>query len=219
MEKDKEKISPEHYIESLYAQDDDLTRVCEAIRSHNMPEISIAPGYGRLLTLLVQMSGAQQILEIGALGGYSGICLARGFSKKAEANNRLVSLELKQEYADLAQQQLQQAGLGDLVEYQIGEALDNLQILAAQGCKFDFFFIDADKGNYPNYLEWAIKLSNPGAIIVGDNSFMHGRTMDASETGNSVKAIRLFNERMASDPRLVSTLLPAYDGLAVARVK
>jgi predicted O-methyltransferase YrrM len=84
---------------------------------------------------------------------------------------------------------------------------------------FDFFFIDADKGSYPEYLDFALKLAKPGAIIVGDNSFMHGRTMDLSENSNSVKAVRRFNERMAVDPRLESTILPAYDGLAIARVK
>jgi caffeoyl-CoA O-methyltransferase len=208
-------MSNEEYVESLYAEDVDLTRAIEGIRAKGMPEISIAPGYGRLLTLLVQASGAQNILEIGALGGYSGICLARGL----QDHGKLLSLELQQDYADAAYSHLQQAGLGDKVEYRIGDAMVTLPELVREELRFDFFFIDADKGSYPEYLDFALKLAKPGAIIVGDNSFMHGRTMDPSENSNSVKAVRRFNERMAADPRLESTILPAYDGLAIARVK
>ncbi|MEX2461868.1 MAG: O-methyltransferase [Paenibacillaceae bacterium] len=208
-------MSNEEYVESLFAKDLDLIRAIEGIRAQGMPEISIAPGYGRLLTLLVQASGAQNILEIGALGGYSGICLARGLQEKG----RLLSLELKQEYADVAYSHIEQAGLGEKVGYRIGDAMDTLPELVDEGARFDFFFIDADKGSYPQYLDYALKLANPGAIIVGDNSFMHGRTMDPSQNSNSVKAVRLFNERMVSDSRLESTILPAYDGLAIARVK
>jgi caffeoyl-CoA O-methyltransferase len=208
-------ISNEEYVESLFANDADLTRAIEGIRAKGMPEISIAPGYGRLLTLLVQASGAQNILEIGALGGYSGICLARGLKGKG----KLLSLELQQEYADVAYSHLQLAGLGDKVTYRIGDAMVTLPELVNEGIRFDFFFIDADKGSYPEYLDFAIKLANPGAIIVGDNSFMHGHTKDPSQNSNSVKAVRRFNERMAADPYLESTILPAYDGLAIARVK
>jgi caffeoyl-CoA O-methyltransferase len=208
-------ISNEEYVESLFANDADLTRAIEGIRAKGMPEISIAPGYGRLLTLLVQASGAQNILEIGALGGYSGICLARGL----KAAGKLLSLELQQEYADVAYSHLQAAGLGDKVAYRIGDAMVTLPELVNEEARFDFFFIDADKGSYPEYLDYALKLANPGAIIVGDNSFMHGRTMDPAENGNSVYAVRRFNERMATDPQLESTILPAYDGLAIARVK
>jgi caffeoyl-CoA O-methyltransferase len=204
----------EQYVEALLKQDAQLDSVKEGIRANNMPEISIAPGYGKLLTLLVKMTSAKAVLEIGALGGYSGICLARGLS----ADGKLISLELKQEYADVAHQHLQDAGLGEKVEYRIGEALDNLQRLADEGQKFDLFFIDADKGNYPNYLEWAIRLANPGAVIVGDNTLMHGRTMDPKEQGNAVTRMRQFNGNITSDPRLEGIILPAYDGLAIARV-
>jgi len=209
------EMDAERYVESLYAADADLSRVKEGIRARNMPEISIAPGYGRLLTLLVKMSGAKRVLEIGALGGYSGICLARGLGE----DGKLVSLELNPEYAALAKRHLTDAGLGDKVEYIVGEALASLEQLAREGRTFDLFFIDADKGNYPNYLDWAIRLGNPGAIIIGDNALMHGRTMDPTVTSPSVEAMREFNRRVASDPRLESTLLPAYDGLVIARLK
>ena len=205
----------DRYVESLYERDEDLERTEESIRRNGMPEISIAPGYGRLLTLLVRLSGAKKVLEIGALGGYSGICLARGLPE----DGRLVSLELKEEYAAVARENVRQAGLGGRVEYRIGEALGSLEKLGDEGARFDLIFIDADKGNYVNYLEWAIRLSNPGALIIGDNALMHGKTMDPAAKGPSIETIREFNRRIATDPRLESTILPAYDGLCIARVK
>ncbi|MBD2866367.1 O-methyltransferase [Paenibacillus oceani] len=203
------------YVESLYEKDADLERVRQSIADNGMPEISVAPGYGRLLTLLVGMTGAKRLLEIGALGGYSGICLARGLN----GEGKLVSLELKEEFAAVARANVEAAGLGTIVEYRIGEALPTLEKLGEEGEKFDFFFIDADKGNYVNYLEWAIRLANPGALIVGDNALLHGKTMDPAAKGNSVQVVREFNKRMATDPRLEGTILPAYDGLCIARVK
>jgi len=208
-------LNNEQYVESLYPVDDDLERAKGGIRAKGMPEISIAPGYGRLLTLLVKMSGAMRILEIGALGGYSGICLARGLTD----GGKLLSLELEQEYADLARSHLQQAHLGDKVDYMVGDALLTLQELAEKGQRYDFFFIDANKGSYPKYLEYAIQLAAPGAIIVGDNAFMNGFSANDAENSAAVKAMRIFNKQMATDIRLDSTILPAYDGLAVARVK
>ncbi|MED4603212.1 O-methyltransferase [Paenibacillus validus] len=205
----------ESYADSLFDKDETLERVLESIRKQGMPEISVAPGYGRLLTLLVRMNRAEQVLEIGALGGYSGICLARGLTERG----KLTSLELKQPYADLAYENLKLAGFGEQVEYYVGEALDSLQRLAEEGRRFDFFFIDADKGNYLNYLEWAIKLARPGALIVGDNTFMRGKTINPNEKGNAVTRMREFNQRIARDPRLDGVMLPAYDGLAIARVK
>jgi caffeoyl-CoA O-methyltransferase len=210
-----EPISAESYVEALYEQDPVLERVKEGIRSRNMPEISIASGYGRLLTLLVKMIRAKNVLEIGALGGYSGICLARGL----EAGGKLVSLELKQEFADAARLHITEAGFGEHVEYRIGEALDQFEVLKAEGKTFDFFFIDADKVNYPNYLDWAIRLANPGAVIAGDNTLMHGDVLDPAVKKASIEAMREFNRRIAEDPRLESTILPAYDGLAIARIR
>lgn len=209
-----ETSSAEQYVESLLERDPMLEKVKEAIRARNMPEVSVAPGYGKLLTMLVSMTGASRVLEIGSLGGYSGICLARGLSK----GGKLVSLELRQDYADLAYSHLREAGFGDAVEYRVGEALNSLKQLDEEGQRFDVFFIDADKGNYPHYLDWAIKLSNPGALIIGDNTLLHGRIMNPNSNGNSVTQMRKFNERMVKDPRLMGVVLPAYDGLAIARV-
>ncbi|MBY0008984.1 O-methyltransferase [Paenibacillus typhae] len=205
----------EEYSELLYTEDELLVEVKKAIAANGMPEVSIAPGYGRLLTMLVSLSRSTRILEIGALGGYSGICLCRGLA----GGGQLTSLELKPEYAQLAQSHLAKAGFADNAEYKIGPALDSLRLLEAEGRTFDFFFIDADKENYPNYLEYAIRMASPGAIIAGDNIFLRGRTLNTDKNGPAVQAMRRFNEMMASDERLTSTLLPAYDGLALAMVK
>ncbi|MBW4083209.1 O-methyltransferase [Paenibacillus sp. S150] len=205
----------EEYSEQLYTEDELLLKVKRTIKDSGMPEVSIAPGYGRLLTMLVAMSGSTRILEIGALGGYSGICLCRGLS----SGGRLTSLELKTDYAELAGRHLEEAEFGGAVEYRLGPALDSLKLLEAEGRTFDFFFIDADKENYPNYLEYAIRLAVPGAIIAGDNIFLRGRTLNAGKNGPAVQAMRRFNEMIAGDGRLTSTLLPAYDGLALAVVK
>ncbi|MEJ9216710.1 O-methyltransferase [Paenibacillus glucanolyticus] len=207
--------TPDDYVNQLYPEDEELQLVIEAIREHGMPEVSVAPAYGRLLTLLVQTAGARNILEIGALGGYSGICLCRGLP----ADGKLTSLELKEEYAALAGTHLEKAGFKDRVEYRIGPAADSLAALKREGRTFDFFFIDADKENYPLYLEYALELANPGALIAGDNCFLRGRTLNSEKNGPSVQAVRRFNEIIATDERLVSTLLPAYDGLILARVK
>ncbi|PWV99692.1 putative O-methyltransferase YrrM [Paenibacillus cellulosilyticus] len=214
---DGEASSPtaERYVDELFPVDEQWTRVREQLAAHDMPDISVEPGYGRLLTLLVHASGVQDALEIGALGGYSGICLARGL----KPGGSLVSLELKQEFADVARRNMEAAGFGEVVEYRIGDAKQSLVMLEEEGRKFDFFFIDADKGSYLDYLEWAIKLARPGAIIAADNTLLRGKTIDPTRNGPSVLAIRAFNERIANDERLIGAMLPAYDGLALAVVK
>lgn len=214
-EREIEKKTVKEYIQSIYPQDEMLDKVKASIIKKGMPNISISPGFGRLLSMLVKLSGAKQVLEIGALGGYSGICLARELGK----DGKLISLELKQEYADVAKKHLAKAGLGDLVEYRIGDAKDSLVQLEKEERKFDFFFIDADKENYPLYLEWALKLGNPGAIIAADNTLMRGRAYDESIDSPAVQAVRRFNEQLAQDDRLQSTLLPAFDGISLAMIK
>ncbi|MDQ6421835.1 O-methyltransferase [Paenibacillus sp. LHD-117] len=208
----------EHYVDGLYEADADLERVKAGIAEAGMPDISIADGYGRLLTLLVRMSGARKVLEIGALGGYSGICLARGIDQQ-EGGGSLVSLELLQPYADVAARHLAEAGFGGVANFIVGDAKESLVRLKEEGRTFDFFFIDADKEGYPVYLDYALQLAEPGAVIVGDNILLRGRTTDDTKQGPSVQAIRAFNERIARDGRLESTVLPGYDGLAIARVR
>ncbi len=208
-------LTPDEYVNQLFQEDELLLKVKEAIRANGMPEVSVAAAYGRLLTFLAKTSKAEAVLEIGVLGGYSGICLARGLSE----GGSLTSLELKEEYADMARGHLEESGFGSQVEYRIGPAADSLEQLAQEGRTFDFFFIDADKENYPVYLDYAIRLARPGAVIVGDNCFLRGRTLNPDKQGPAVLAVRRFNEQMANDPRLVTTMLPDYDGLALAWVK
>jgi caffeoyl-CoA O-methyltransferase len=208
-------VSPDQYLDDLFSRDPELERVGEAIRCAGMPEISVASGYGRLLTFLITMSKARSVLEIGALGGYSGICLARGLPD----DGRLLSLELRQDYADIAKMNLSASGLGNRAEYLVGDASESLAKLTSQGARFDFFFIDADKENYPHYLEACIQLANEGAIIAADNTLLRGKTVDESKQGPSVLAMRQFNRLIAQDSRLMGVHLPAYDGLALARIK
>ncbi|WP_138495515.1 O-methyltransferase [Paenibacillus pinistramenti] len=208
-------ITPEQYSEELYKEDEVLVNVKHSLEEAGIQDVSVAAGYGRLLTMLVRMSGAKAVLEIGALGGYSGICLARGFT----AGGRLVSLEISEVNAGLAGRNMAAAGFEGVAQYMVGPALDSMNILEQRGERFDLFFIDADKGNYVNYLEKAIALAHPGAIIVGDNTLLRGRTLNPEKNGPSVQIMRKFNEQIAADPRLMSTFLPAYDGLALAIVK
>ncbi len=208
-------LQEEQYVEKLYPIDEQLKMVKDGIAAAGMRDISVADGYGRLLTMLAKMNGALHALEVGALGGYSGICIARGLRE----GGTLVSLELMPQYAELAKKHMELAGYGEKVEYRIGDAKESFARLEKEERKFDFFFIDADKEGYPSYLDYAIKLANPGAIIIGDNIFLRGRTLNEEKQGPAVQAVRDFNQRIANDPRLESTVLPGYDGLAIAIVK
>ena len=208
-------LTPEEYVNGLLTEDEMLARIDANIQALGMPDIGVEPAYGRLLTLLVRMSGAKRVLEVGALGGYSAVCLCRGLGP----DGRLTSLELREDYAEVARRHLAEAGFDDRAEVVVGDAVDTMRRLEAEGRKFDFFFLDADKENYPNYLELAIRLAVPGAVIVADNTLLGGRVCDPERNGPSVVAMRAFNETIARDKRLTGTLLPAYDGLAVAIVR
>lgn len=144
------------YIDSVFHREDVLLEeVLSSIKENGMRSISVSPSTGKLLTMLVSISGAKNVLEIGALGGYSGICLARGFGR----DGKLTSLELEEGYAKLAHSNLSKAGFGDQVSYITGAALPSLEKLIGDNKRFDFFFIDADKENYENYLRYCIKLA------------------------------------------------------------
>lgn len=205
------------YIDETFkTQDKELEEVIASIEEHGMPPISVSPSSGKLLTLLVAISGARNVLEIGALGGYSGICLARGFGK----DGSLTSLELEERYAELAKSNLTKAGFGSQVSYLTGPALDSLAELAEEGRSFDFFFIDADKGNYPNYLEGCLKIAEPGAVIVSDNVLARGTVADSGmEPTKNTEIMKSYNQMVADHPRLESVLIPLGDGVTLARVK
>lgn len=202
--------------ETFQTQDKLLDEVLASIQENGMPSISVSPSSGKLLTLLVAMSGAKNILEIGALGGYSGICLARGFGEAG----LLTSLELEPRYAELAHSNLTKAGFGSQVIYMTGPALDSLEKLQQSDRRFDFFFIDADKGNYPNYLEGCVQLAEPGALILSDNVLARGSVADDSLLPTKHTAtMKKYNELVASHPLLESVLIPIGDGVTLSRVK
>ncbi len=205
------------YIDSVfYHQDTVLEDVITSIEENGMPSISVSPSSGKLLTMLVSISGAENVLEIGALGGYSGICLARGFGKEG----KLTSLELEERYAKLAHANLSKAGFGGQVSYMTGAALQNLEQLVEENRTFDFFFIDADKGNYENYLEYCIRLGNPGALIVTDNVLANGSVADMEvKQKRYTEQMKQFNEIVANHPQLESVLIPIGDGMTLAKIK
>lgn len=205
------------YIDAVFSNEDDLLEeVVSSIKENGMPSISVSPSAGKLLTMLVSISGAKHVLEIGALGGYSGICLARGFGKEGT----LTSLELKKEYAELAHSNLTKAGFGGQVTYMTGDALQSLEQLVKSDKRFDFFFIDADKGNYEQYLTHCIELAKPGAVIVADNVLAGGSVADQKAAPRRhTEVMRTFNKTVAQHPQLESLLTPIGDGMTVSQVK
>ena len=209
-------LNHDEYIRNLFGNEDTaLQTVNESIRKKGMPAISVQPEVGRFLSFLVSIKKPRNVMEIGALGGYSGIVLAGAL----ENEGSLTSLELEDSYAAVAKDNLTKAGLGDKVKYVIGPALQNMESLLSAGQQYDFFFIDADKVNYPNYLEMALKLAAPGAVIVADNTLQGDRVFDENVQDDNVEAIRTFNNMMANDDRIESIMLPLCDGLTVGRVK
>ncbi|MCP3763753.1 O-methyltransferase [Domibacillus sp. A3M-37] len=205
------------YIDSVFhKQDVHLEEVISSIKENGMPSISVSPSSGKLLTMLVSISGAKNILEIGALGGYSGICLARGFGKEG----KLTSLELEERYTKLAQSNLSKAGFSDQASYMTGAALQSLEKLIGDNKRFDFFFIDADKENYENYLKYCIKLAEPGALIVTDNVLAGGSVTDQdAKPKRYTEFMKKFNETVANHPQLESLLIPIGDGMTISKVK
>ncbi len=200
--------------------DETLDAVLESSAAAGMPEISVSANLGKLLSLLVQISGAIRVLEIGTLGGYSTVWLARGLP----AEGSLVSLELREDHAKLARLNLERAGLGHVATVRVGAAAASLRDLIAEGAPpFDFIFLDADKESYPIYLEGALALSRPGTLIVADNIVRKGAVFDATQSTPVLEGIRTFLRDMSANPRLSGVGLQlvgskGYDGIAIARV-
>ncbi|WP_261132430.1 O-methyltransferase [Bacillus sp. Marseille-Q3570] len=205
----------ETYIQTLFVQkDEDLEKITENMLKVGMPTISVSPESGKLLTMLVKISGAQNLLEVGALGGYSGICLLRG-NEKAQ----LTSLELNESYADVAKKHIEEAGFTGRVQYEVGPALESLEKLTHGDAVYDLFFIDADKENYSNYLNYCIRLANQGALIIADNTLWNGKVLHERAEDDDTKALQTYNQKVADHPQLESILIPLGDGLTIARVK
>jgi predicted O-methyltransferase YrrM len=209
------------YIAALFAAEDEALRAARAaMAAGGLPAINVSPAAGKLLYLLARLSGARRVLEIGTLGGYSAIWLARALPP----DGRLLTLEREERHAAVARANLARAGLAERVEVRVGPALDSLAALAAAGAgPFDLVFIDADKPSYPAYLDWAVRLGRPGTLIVADNVVRRGAVVDAAGGSASDAAIRRFNQALADHPRLEAIILPLLrqeiDGLALARIR
>ena len=198
-----------------------LDAALESSRAAGLPAISVSAPQGKLLHLLARMIGARKILEIGTLGGYSAIWLARALPE----GGRLVTLEYEQKHADVARQNIARAGLSDRVDIRVGRAIETLPALEAEGAgPFDLVFIDADKTGYPDYWPWALKLARPGAVIIADNVVRDGKVADANSSDQNVQGVRRYLARVGAEPRVTSTVLQTvgakgYDGLSIAIVQ
>lgn len=206
------------YLNALLLPPDDALAASAAA---GLPAIQVAPNQGKLLHLMARMRGAKAILEIGTLGGYSTIWLARALP----AGGRLVTLEAEPRHAEVARANIARAGFAASVDVRLGKALDLLPVLEREGRgPFDFTFIDADKANIPEYVAWAVLLSRPGAVIVVDNVVRDGAIIDPKSADESVRGVRRMFDAIAKDPRLDATALQTvgskgYDGLAIILVK
>jgi predicted O-methyltransferase YrrM len=210
------------YLSALLAPAD--TGLDAALRDSDaagLPNIAVTAPQGKFLHLLAVTQGARRILEIGTLGGYSTIWLARALP----ADGRLVSLEYAPRHAEVARGNLARAGLDKIVEVRVGPALDSLARLADEGAApFDLVFVDADKPNNPHYLEWALRLTRPGSLIIVDNVIRSGAILDADSDSPAVQGTRRFLELLAEHPRLDATAVQTvgskgYDGFSLARVR
>jgi predicted O-methyltransferase YrrM len=207
-----------YFADGLVPTDEALDAALAASAAAGLPAINVAPNQGKLLMLLARAIGARRILEIGTLGGYSTIWLARGLPP----DGRLITLEANEDYAEIARANIARAELSEIVEVRAGRAQDSLPGLAAEA-PFDLIFIDADKPGTPGYFQWAVKLARRGSLIIVDNVVREGAVLDADSSDASVQAMRRFFELAATDPRVIGTALQTvgakgHDGLAVLLV-
>lgn len=206
--------------ERLLPPDLALEAALAASEAAGLPPIAVAPNQGKLLHLLARMVAARRILEIGTLGGYSTIWLARALPP----DGRLITLEADPRHAEVAGANFLRAGLAEVVQVRVGRALDLLPQLAAEGADpFDLVFIDADKANTAAYLDWALRLTRVGGVIVADNVVREGAVIDPAARSADVRGIRRFFDALAAEPRLSATAIQTvgskgYDGLAIALV-
>jgi len=182
------------------------------LQSHadaGLPPIAVQPTLGKFLNLLARINHAKEILEIGTLGGYSTIWLARALP----ANGHLITLEYDPKHAEVARKNFQRAGLEKIIEIHIGKALDTLpQVAAAHPAPFDLIFVDADKQNNPHYFAWALKLSRPGTIIIIDNVVRDGQVLNADSDSPDIQGIRKLLEILGHEPRVHATAIQTIDG-------
>jgi predicted O-methyltransferase YrrM len=213
--------SVDRYLnDTLIPPDSALDAALAANKDANLPAIDVSPSQGKLLQLLAETQRAHRILEIGTLGGYSTINLARALPP----DGKLITLELDPHHAKVALANIAHAGLAHAVELRLGPALDSLAQLHAEHVEpFDLIFLDANKDGYPDYLTAALKLARPGTLILADNVIRDGEVIDPTSADPNVQGVRRFFEILAADPRISSTAVQTvgskgYDGFAIARV-
>lgn len=210
----------EYLAEKLIPADAAMDAAQAATAAAGMPEISVSPTQGKLLQLLAMTLRAKSILEIGTLGGYSTVWMARGMA----AGGRVVTLEKEPKHADVARANIARAGFADVVDVRVGSALDTLPRIAAEKrAAFDLVFIDADKQNIPAYFDWAISLAHAGSMIVVDNVVRHGDIMDADTVDPNVIGVRRYFDKLSSSEVVTSTAIQTvgvkgYDGFAISIV-
>lgn len=209
-----------YFNDLLVAEDAALLRAAADSDAAGLPPHQVAPNQGKLLHLLARVQGARTILEIGTLGAYSTIWLARALAD----GGRLTTLEADERYAAVAAANIARAGLDHVVDLRVGKALDTLPQLAEEGAgPFDLVFIDADKPSNPAYLDWALRLTRPGSVVIGDNVVRDGAVTDPDSADPRVQGVRRFTELIAAHPRLTATTLQTvgskgYDGFTLALV-
>jgi predicted O-methyltransferase YrrM len=220
MTQDKWTAVDAYINETLLPRDTALNAALEASVAAGLPAYAVSPTQGKLLYLLAQIHGARNILEIGTLGGYSTIWLARALPH----GGKLVTLEFDPKHAEVAGANIARAGLSKMIEVRIGPAMGTLPQLAAEGRgPFDLIFIDADKKNNPGYFSWALKLSRKGSVIIVDNVIRDGAVVDASSTDPDIQGIRRLNELLSAEPRVTATAIQTvgikgYDGFTLILV-
>lgn len=212
----------DNYVtEMLIPADPALDAALAAVTAAGLPPIAVSPAQGRLLYVFAHLVGARRILELGTLGGYSTICMARALPP----DGKLITLEADEKHAKVARGNFAAAGLDRVIELRLGKALDTLPKLAAEGQgPFDLIFIDADKENMPGYLTWSLKLSRPGTAIVVDNVVHNGELADPSSTDPGVLGRRRMHELLHKEPRITSITVQTvgckgYDGFTLCCVK
>jgi caffeoyl-CoA O-methyltransferase len=202
------------YRREVFAPEDDfLKSIMPAAVKQGLPNISVSPEAGKTLYLLAKMIKAEKILEFGALAGYSGTWLARALPP----DGQFITLEIDPQHAEVTRANYEAAGLGDRTEVRVGSARELMAEVAGEG-PFDLVFIDADKGNYPTYLDFALAHTRPGGLIIADNANGNGQVHQSFPGSDGLQGIQTYNERVANHPRLVSNIIPVGGWLAVSLV-
>jgi caffeoyl-CoA O-methyltransferase len=214
--------SVDQYISDLFHDEDEgLNATEQSIIESGIPQISISPNQGKFLQLLAKLCNAKKILEVGTLGGYSTIWMARALPE----NGKLVTLEIDPKHAEVAQQNFNRCGLTSKIDIRLGKAIDILPQLKTEGIgPFDMIFIDADKPPYTEYFQWALKLSRPGTLIIADNVIREGKVLLEESPDEMVSGVKRFNEYLSKCPEVTATIFQTvgtkeHDGMALALVK